>query len=154
MGHSHATKGERVPIGGFLSAQLMCIWGLAIEHSFAESPNKLRLLQPVFDAWPAGLPALHIKPGPTLTFPHVAFVPRDRTYFEAHSMQGWFSREERLLFTLSFDSLHIPVYAMGLWDSHPEGRVGKIIDRSVRMQRRFLLQFFLNFRPTQCMCDT
>ena len=32
-----------VPIGGFLSAQRMCIWALATEHHFAESPDKLKL---------------------------------------------------------------------------------------------------------------
>ena len=29
--------------------------------------------------------------------------------------------------------------------------MGKIIDRSVRTRRRVLLQYLLNFRPTQCM---
>ena len=66
-------------------------------------------------------------------------------------MQGWFSPEDRLLFTLSLDDLDVPVFAMGLWDSRPEGREGKIIDRSVRTQRKFLLQYFLNFCPIHCM---
>ena len=55
------------------------------------------------------------------------------------------------LFTLW--EVEVPVFAMGLWDSHPEGRMGKIIDRSVRTQRKFLLQYFLNFRPIHCMIE-
>ena len=86
------------------------------------------------------MPALQIKPGPLLTFPQVAFVPHDKKLFEQQGMQGWFSPEDRLLFTLTLDDLDVPVFAMGLWDSHPEGRVGKIIDRSLRTQRKFLLQ--------------
>ena len=66
-------------------------------------------------------------------------------------MQGWFSPEDRLLFTLSLNEFDVPVFAMGLWDSHPEGRIGRIMDRSVRTQRKFLLQYFLNFCPTRCM---
>ena len=41
--------------------------------------------------------------------------------------------------------------SLGLWDSHPEGRVGKIIDRSVRSQHRFLLSFFHDFNPLGCI---
>ena len=76
-----------VPIGGFLSAQLMCIWALATEHRFAELPEKLKLLEPVFAKWPKDLLALHIKPSPMLTFPHVAFVVHDRYLFETRGMQ-------------------------------------------------------------------
>ena len=82
-----------VLIGGFLSAQLMCIQALATEHHFAESPEKLKLLQPVLQKWPQNLPALQIKPGPLLTFPQVAFVPHERKLFEQQGMQGWFSPE-------------------------------------------------------------
>ena len=140
-----------VPIGGFLSAQLMCIWALATKHHFIESPDKLKLLKPLLQRWPKHLPPLHIKPRPLTTFPHAAFVPHNRRFFENQGMQGLFSPEERLLFTLTLGEVQVLVFAMGLWDSHPEGRVGKIIDRSVCTQRKFLLQYFLNFRPIHCM---
>ena len=95
--------------------------------------------------------ALRIKPGPLLTFPHVAFVHHDKKLFEQQGMQGLFSPKDRLLFTLSLGDLDVPVFAMDLWVSHPKGRVGKIIDQSVRTQRKFLLQYFLNFRRLHYM---
>ena len=41
-----------VPIGVFLSAQLMCICSLATEHHFNESPEKVKLLQPFLQNCP------------------------------------------------------------------------------------------------------
>ena len=61
-----------VPIGGFLSAQLMCLWALICEYSFLESEDKRKFLAPVFHAWSAHIPQPQFKPGPTLTFPFVA----------------------------------------------------------------------------------
>ena len=60
---------------------------------------------------------------------------------------GWFEPEHKLLFTVFFGATPVPVYAMGLWDSHPEGRVAKIIDRSARSQWRFLQGYFCEFKP-------
>ena len=95
--------------------------------------------------------ALRIKPGPLLTFSQVAFVHHDKKLFKQQGMQGLFIFQESTLFTLSLGDLDVPVFAMGLWVSHPEGRVSKIIDRWVRTQRKFLLQYFLKFRPIHCM---
>ena len=50
-------------------------------------------------------------------------------------MEGWFSQEVHLLFRASFDHAEIPFNAVGLWDCHPEGRAGKILDRAVHRQR-------------------
>ena len=41
-----------------------------------------------------------------------------------------------------------PVMCIELWDSHPEGRVGKIIDKSVVCQRHFSRGYFNIFRPS------
>ena len=70
-------------------------------------------------------------------------------------MQGWFHPEHKLLFIVPFGDTTAPVYAMGRWDSHPEGRVGKTIDRSVRSQRKFLLQCFQDPSPLKLLllCD-
>ena len=140
-----------IPIGGLLSAQLMCLWALICEYNSLESDDKQALLQPVLSPWPDALPQPVIKPGPVLTFPFVAYVPTSRDMFDDQGMHGWFRPESKLLFTLQLPAIAIPVVAMGLWDSHPEGRVGKIIDRSVRSQRKFLLSYFHDFNPLRCM---
>ena len=72
-----------------------------------------------------------MKPGPQLTFPSVAWVPRDISVLHEHGMHGWFQPEARLLFTLMLQGHQIRFYAMNLWDSHPLGRTGKIVDQSI-----------------------
>ena len=129
-----------MPTAGFVSAQLMCLRALITKYVFTESDGKLKLLEPVLSSWPPTLLPLRIKPGPGLTFLFVACVPHSETHFTEHGIKGWFALEERLLLTFSFDQCHIPVFAkMGLWDSHPEGKVGKIVNMSVQSQRDFLL---------------
>ena len=48
------------------------------------------------------------------------------------------------VFCLSF-------YAARLWDSHPKGRVGKSIDKSLDRQRPFLTNYFQTLQPIKCM---
>ena len=66
-------------------------------------------------------------------------------------MQGWFQPENKPPFTLQFLEIDMLVVALGLWDSHPEGRVGKIIYCSVRSQRPFLLSYFHDCNPMRCI---
>ena len=77
-----------VPIGGFLSAQLMCLWALIWKYSFLELEDKGKFLAPVFHAWPAHIPQPQIKPGPILTFPFVAYVPKHRERFDDQGMHS------------------------------------------------------------------
>ena len=64
-------------------------------------------------------------------------------------MEGWLSLEVHLLFRAPFDHAWIPFYAVGLWACHPEGRVGKIIDRAVHKERPFSHRIFPDFPTTQ-----
>ena len=66
-----------VPIGGFLSAQLMCLWALVQENAFFSDPAKGRLIHAVRTQWPKQWESVSVKPGPQLIFPSVAWVPRD-----------------------------------------------------------------------------
>ena len=63
-----------VPIGGFLSAQLMCIWALVQEITCIESPS------PVFEEiekhWDVFDTPIALTPGPTLTFPTIVRFPK------------------------------------------------------------------------------
>ena len=77
-----------VPIGGYLSAQLMCIWALVQEHVFYQDPKKETLLRAVRTYWPRQWDPIHITPGPQLTFPIEAWVPRDISVLHDHGMQG------------------------------------------------------------------
>ena len=115
-----AKKG--VPIGGYLSAQLMCIWALIQEMTFLESPSKETLTRNVKKLWPRHLTQPVIKPGPVLTFPYPAYVPREKQVLYHAGMRGWFHPEKRLLFQVTFQDVCVQFTAMGLWDSHPEGR--------------------------------
>ena len=80
-------QGKRgVPIGGYISTQLMCIWALIQEHAFFEDPTKELLMKNVQTMWPKNWTMPEIKPGPTLTFPEPAWVPRDPDVLHAHGM--------------------------------------------------------------------
>ena len=140
-----------VPIGGFLSAQLMCLWALVQENTFFSDPTKEKLISAVRTQWPRQWEPVSVKPGPQLTFPSVAWVPRDISVLHTHGMHGWFQPEARLLFTLMLQGHQIKFYAMNLWDSHPLGRTGKIVDQSIPKQQFFLRGYFANLNITQCM---
>ena len=66
-------------------------------------------------------------------------------------MHGWFQPKAKTLFTVCINGMKIPFRAIILWDSHPAGRVGKIVEHAVRRQRRFLLNYFQNLNETLCM---
>ena len=128
----------------------MCIWALIQEHAFFEDRAKELLTKNVRTMWPKHWTMPEIKPGPTLTFPDPAWVPRDPKLLHAHGMTGWFAPTCRTLFTVTIDSVHVPFIAMGLWDSHPEGRTGHIIARSPRSQHMFLRKYFLRIDILCC----
>ena len=140
-----------VPIGGFLSAQLMCLCLLAVEYNFVHSPDRIAVLRPILDNWSPDLPPISLTPGPSLTFPFVSIVPHDPHHFNKNGMSGWFQQDATCLFKLKVGDQTIPVVCIELWDSHPEGRVGKIIDKSVVRQRHFLRGYFSTFMPLHCM---
>ena len=141
---------QGVPIGGYLSAQLMCIWALTQEINFLDDPKKELLIKRVQSAWPRHWPTPVIEPGPVLTFPNPAFVPRDKQVLYTAGMRGWFHPEKRLLLQVTFGDTQVDFTALGLWDSHPEGRVGQIIQRSPRTQHAFLRNYFLQFDSVRC----
>ena len=78
-------------------------------------------------------------------------MPRDRERLYSEGMNGWFNPEAKTIFTATFGSTPVPFTALNLWDSHPSGRVGKIIDLAVKRQRPFLLNYFLNIDDTLYM---
>ena len=137
-----------VPIGGFLSAQLMCLCLLGIEYQFVENANRHDMLCPALQKWPKDFQCPVLLCGMSLSFPFTAFVPRNTNLFHESGMDGWFSQDRHLLFRAQFESFCLPFYAPGLWDSHLEGRVGKIIDTSLAKQRPFLASYFNLFNQS------
>ena len=129
----------------------MCLWALVQENVFCACPTKQKLQTTVRKHWPASVGPISIKPGPTLDFPFVAWVPRDRERLYFEGMKGWFNPEAKTIFTATFRSTLAPFTALNLWYSHPSGCVGKIIDRAVKRQQPFLLNYFLNINDTLCM---
>ena len=79
-----------------------------------------------------------IEPVPLLTFPYPTYMPHDKQVLYQRGMQGWFHLDKRLLFQVTFEDTQVGFTGMGLWDSHPEGRDGQIIQRSPRAQHAIL----------------
>ena len=139
-----------VPIGGFLSAQLMYLLGLMQEINFIESPSPI--LDRVLLGWDKQcFCEIGLKPGPVLTFPSVAWVPKDTQVFNTSGMGGWFEPSWKHVGSLCVDSITIELRTLVLWDSHPEGRVGHIIQSAPRRQHLFLRNYFLNVDSLRCM---
>ena len=53
--------------------------------------------------------------------------------------------------TLNVQGVNIELRALTLWDSHPEGRVGHIIQSALRCQHFFLRNYFLHADPIKCI---
>ena len=128
----------------------MCIWALSQEMIFLEDPKKEFLIRKIRKAWPKHLPTPAIKPGPVLTFPDPAYVPRNKQVLYTKGMRGWFHPDKCLLLQATFGDTQVDFTAMGLWDSHPDGRVGEIVQRSPRTHHAFLRNYFLQFDSVRC----
>ena len=114
-----------VPIGAYLSTQLMCIWALIQEINFMESPS--RVFERVLVNWDRKvLLSIALKPGLVLTFLAAAWVPRDTQLFNASGMQGWFEPSWKHVGSLCVDGVSVELRALVLWDSHPEGMLATL----------------------------
>ena len=80
----------------------------------------------------------------------MACVPKDVSFFNSHGMDGWFQQTYKLVGTLTLDGYPIALRAMMLWDSHPEGRLGHIIQSAPKTQQYFWRKYFLNIPPLKC----
>ena len=72
--------------------QPICLCALIQENTFSESPTKHAVVTVVQEQCPTHLGPIHVCLGPTLTFPFVAWEPRDRERLYTKGMRGWFWR--------------------------------------------------------------
>ena len=96
-------------------------------------------------------PPIILRPGPTLTFPKIAWVPKDSSLFNREGMLGWFEQSHKEVGTLHVDGFMVALRTIVLWDSHPEGQLGHIIQSAPRCQHYFLRNYFLHVQPLKCM---
>ena len=133
-----------VPIGGFLSAQLMCIWALVQEITFMQ--NQVPIFREVRKQWDNKVwPKMTLTPSQQVAYLEVAWVPKDVSFFNSHGMDGWFEQTYKLVGSLTLDDHPITLRAMILWDSHPEGRLGHIIQSAPKTQHYFLRNNFFEY---------
>ena len=126
-----------VPIGGFLSAQLMCIRALVQEITFMQ--NQVPIFSKVRKQWDNKVwPKMTFTPGQQVARPEMAWVPKDVGCFNSHGMDGWVEQTYRLLGSLTLDFQPVVLRAMMLWDFHPEGHLGHIIQSAPKTQHYFL----------------
>ena len=126
-----------VHIRGFLSAQLICLSLPGIEFRFRRIGT---VMPPLAPYWPRHLPYPLFRCGMSLTFPFVAFVMVPMCFTPLGCMDG---STKTSTYCFEQSSLNSPcLYTAGPWDSHPEGCVGKIIDKSLDKQRPFIAVHF------------
>ena len=115
----------------------MCLWALVPEITFLNNPQGL--FDEVTRRWDVTQhPPISLRPGPTLTFPKIAWVPRDTSLFNREGMGGWFDQSYKLVGSLGIDGIAVALRALVVWDSHPEGRLSHIIQCAPRRQHFFL----------------
>ena len=115
-----------VPIGGVLSAQLMCIRAVVQEITFMQ--NQVPILRKVRKQWDNEVwPKMTLTPGQQVACSEMAWVPKEVSFSNSHGMDGWFEQTYKLVGTLTLDGHAIALRTMKLWDSHREGRLGHII---------------------------
>ena len=90
-------------------SQLMCVWALVTEITFVNKPQQV--FAEVTKNWPKDDP-ISIVPGPVLTFPQFAWVPKNTNYFNEVGMSGWFSQDYNLFGTLNILGHSIELGAM------------------------------------------
>ena len=107
-----------VPIGGFVSAQLMCIWALVQEINFMQ--NQVTVFAEVHKMWDDKVwPKMTLTPGQQMACPELACVPSDVSSFNSHGMDSWCEQTYKLVGTLTLAGHPIALRAMMLWDSPP-----------------------------------
>ena len=77
----------------------------------------------------------------------MAWEPKDVSFSDSHGMDCCFEQTHRLVGTLTLDGHPIALRAMMLWDSHPEGRLGHIIQSAPNTQHYFFWNYLLNISP-------
>ena len=80
----------------------------------------------------------------------IAWVPKDMSLFNREGMSGWFEQSHKEVGTLKVD-VTVALRTVVLWDSHPEGRLGHIIQLAPRHQQYFLRNYFWHVQPLKCM---
>ena len=87
-----------VPIGGFLSAQIMVLWAIFCESVLLTSEGMhthMRKVHTTMSQLP--LPAYSFTPGPRLTFPRDVLLPKNKEFFAKYGMRGWFNQPQKTL---------------------------------------------------------
>ena len=139
-----------VPIGGFLSTELMCIWGVVLEINFMQ--NRVPIFGEVREKWDDQVwPEVTLTPGRQMAFPTVAWVPTDVRFFNSNGMACCLEQTYKLVGTLTLAGQPIALRAMMLRDSQRECRRGHIIQLAPKTKLYFLRNYFLNIEPLRCM---
>ena len=87
-----------VPIGSFLSAQIMVIYAIAQEINIMNATSKAKHMKKVQKKYQMEqLPAFTFQDGPQLTFHNTPLVPRISTFFESYGMKGWFDPQNKTI---------------------------------------------------------
>ena len=137
-------QGERgVPIGGFLSAQLMVLYAIAQEIKIMNPAGMQKRIQKVSRKYcKEKLLAFQFSAGPQLTFQRPPLVPRISTFFESYGMKGWFDPQNKTIGFVSIAGTTCELQMLQLWDAHPHGRFGHIIQSTPKRARPLLNTHF------------
>ena len=146
-------QGSRgVPIGGFLSAQIMVLWAIFRESVLFNQEGMQAHMRNVHQALCGmGMPACSYTPGPQLTFPQDVVLPRNRAFFKEYGMRGWFNQQFKTLGWIRLGEINFRLLLLGLWDSYPSGRFGHIIAAAPKKARPMLNAHFETLCPRDVM---
>ena len=143
---------QGVPIGGFLSAQIMVLWAIFCESVLLDRDSSQKHMQTVNEGLSRkGLPHCTFTPGPQLTFPKDIVLFRRRDFFACYGMRGWFDQQHKILGWVRLGDVSFALQVPGLWDSFPSGRFGHIIAAAPKRARPLLTAHFDTLNPRDVM---
>ena len=141
-----------VPIGGFLSTQIMVLWAIFCESVLLDRDSMQKHMQTVNEGLSKrGLPHCTFTPGPQLTFPKDIVPPRRHDFFARYGMRGWFDQQQKILGWVQLGDVSFALQVLGLWDSFPSGRFGHIIAAAPKRARPLLTAHFDTLNPRDVM---
>ena len=141
-----------VPIGGFLSAQMMVLWAIFCESVLLDRDSMQKHMQAVNEGLSRrGLPHYTFTPGPQLTFPKDIALPRRRNFFACYGMRGWFDQQHKILGWVRLGNVSFALQVLGLWDSFPSRCFGHIIAAAPKRARPLLTAHFHTLNPRDVM---
>ena len=71
-----------------------------------------------------------------------ALIPKNVQFFESYGVRGWFDQTNKKLGSVTLHGIECDILMLQLWDSHPQGSFGFIVNAAPKRSRPLLNTHF------------